>query len=105
MNPIPSIIDAIKFACANRKTALGNALQFKVKKTTPKVEQNTEIVEVKINNKTFKFARKVLQDIKELALKQKDMQPDEIDAKIIEISKNARIVKSQIKELFLHLSE
>ena len=105
VNPISSVIDAVKFACLNRKIAIGNALQFKVKKKVSNIEQNTELVVVKVNNKTLKFARGVLRDVKDLIKNRYHMQPEEIESKIAEISKNAKIVKSQVKELFEHLSE
>ena len=105
VNPISSVWGAVKYTYNNTVDAISNALQFKIKKPQEPEVKSTDLVEVQVSdNKTLKFTRKVLSDVKDYIKKRNTMTDEEKFNMINQIAQEAQVVRSQIEQLISHLT-
>ena len=105
INPLSSVKEALTYALHNNVDALGNALQFKIKKASVTTDS-----EVKPKNQSdtqenpITLTRETLLEIKDLVKNRHKFSEEDFNNKITTIANNAEVLRSQIIEHINNLS-
>lgn len=105
INPLSSVKEALTYALHNNVDALGNALQFKIKKATVTTDS-----EVKPKNQSdtqenpITLTRETLLEIKDLVKNRHKLSEEDFNNKITTIANHAEVLRSQILEHINNLS-